>query len=137
MNQQSIQNRIESLDDATARRGLTTFARAQPPQPETQLTPALTQALREFAPEPTTDFVSEGDIAGAALRLLADDPHNQSIFTALIDGPAPMKMAILETAGVIVAVLVEAEGCLNHGLRGLRGLRRCSLLRVSNPTAQE
>jgi hypothetical protein len=110
MNHQSIQDRIQSLDDTTARRVLTIFARAQPPQPETQLTPALAQALREFAPEPAAGPVTEGDIARTALRLLADDPNHQPILTALIDGPAPQKMAILETAGVIVAVLIEKSG---------------------------
>ena len=47
-----IQDRISSLDDATARRVLATFARAQANPAETALTPELRQALREFAPAP-------------------------------------------------------------------------------------
>jgi len=109
MREDGLTDRLQSLDDATARRVLTTFARAQSPQPETQLTPALAQALREFAPEPAVGPVTEGDIARTALRLLADDPHHQPILTALINGPAPQKMAVLETAGVIVAVLIALQ----------------------------
>jgi hypothetical protein len=109
MPQASLTDRIQSLDDATARRVLTTFARAQSPQPETQLTPALAQALREFAPEPAAGPVTEGDIARTALLLLADDPHQQPILTALINGPGPQKMAVLETTGVIVAVLMALQ----------------------------
>lgn len=104
-----LTDRLQSLDDASACRVLTTFARAQSPQPETQLTPALAQALREFAPEPAAGPVTEGDIARTALRLLADDPSHQPILTALINGPAPQKMAVLETAGVIVAVLIALQ----------------------------
>ena len=43
-----LTDRIHSLDDATARRVLTTFARAQASQAATELTPALAQALRDL-----------------------------------------------------------------------------------------
>ncbi len=48
MSQLSVQDLIQSLDDATARRVLATFARAQATPTETALTPELRQALREF-----------------------------------------------------------------------------------------
>lgn len=105
-----IQDRIASLDDATARRVLATFARAQA-TPETALTPELRQALREFATGPETAAVSasEGDLARAALLLLADDPQHQPILATLIEGPAPTKFGVLETVAIISAVLVVLQ----------------------------
>ncbi len=61
MLQSSLTDRIHFLDDTTARRVLTTFARTQVPQAATELTAALVQALRDLAPEPATVPVSEGD----------------------------------------------------------------------------
>ncbi|MEI2783449.1 MAG: hypothetical protein V9H25_20345 [Candidatus Competibacter sp.] len=106
-----IQDRIASLDDATARRVLATFARAQATPTETALTPELRQALREFATGPETAAVSasEGDLARAALLLLADDPQQQPMLTALIEGPAPTRFGVLETVAIVSAVLVVLQ----------------------------
>ncbi len=106
-----LRDRIASLDDATARRVLAIFARAQANPNETALTPELRQALREFATSPEVAAVSasEGDLARAALLLLADDPQQQPILTALIEGPAPTKFGVLETAAIISAVLVVLQ----------------------------
>ena len=106
-----IQDRIASLDDATARRVLATFARAQANPTETALTPELRQALREFATGPETAAVSasEGDLARAALLLLADDPQQQPMLTALIEGPAPTRFGVLETVAIVSAVLVVLQ----------------------------
>ncbi|MBL8254268.1 MAG: hypothetical protein JNJ76_11775 [Candidatus Competibacter sp.] len=106
-----LRDRIASLDDATARRVLAIFARAQANPTETALTPELRQALREFATSPEVAAVSasEGDLARAALLLLADDPQQQPILTALIEGPAPTKFGVLETAAIISAVLVVLQ----------------------------
>lgn len=106
-----IQDRISSLDDATARRVLATFARAQANPAETALTPELRQALREFAPAPEAAAVaaSEGDLARAALLLLADDPQYQPILTALIEGSAPAQFGSAKTAAVIAAVLIVLQ----------------------------
>ena len=106
-----IQDRIASLDDATACRVLATFARAQATPTETALTPELRQALREFATGPETAAVSasEGDLARAALLLLADDPQQQPMLTALIEGPAPTRFGVLETVAIISAVLVVLQ----------------------------
>lgn len=106
-----IQDRIASLDDATARRVLATFARAQATPAETALTPELRQALQEFATGPETAAVSasEGDLARAALLLLADDPQQQPMLTALIEGPAPTRFGVLETVAIVSAVLVVLQ----------------------------
>jgi hypothetical protein len=102
MPQLSVKDLIQSLDDATARRVLATFARAQTHPTETALTPELRQALQEFVPAPETAAVSanEGDLARAALLLLADDPQQQPMHIALIDGPAPTKFGVLETVAI-------------------------------------
>ena len=111
MPQFSMKDLIQSLDDATARRVLATFARAQATPAETALTPELRQALQEFAPAPETAAVSanEGDLARAALLLLADDPQQQPMLTALIEGPAPTRFGVLETVAIISAVLVVLQ----------------------------
>lgn len=107
----TIQDRIASLDNATTRRVLAAFARAQASPAETTLTPELRQALREFAsgPEAAAVPASEGDLARAALLLLADDPQQQPILAALIEGPAPTKFGVLETAAVVTAVLLVLQ----------------------------
>ena len=111
MPQFSMKDLIQSLDDATARRVLATFARAQATPAETALTPELRQSWREFAPAPETAAVSanEGDLARAALLLLADDPQQQPMLTALIEGPAPTRFGVLETVAIISAVLVVLQ----------------------------
>lgn len=107
MPQRSLQELIQSLDDATARRVLAIFARAQATPAEIALTPELRQALREFAtgPEAVAVSASEGDLARAALLLLADDPQQQPILTALIEGPAPAQFGPVKNAAIIAAVL--------------------------------
>lgn len=111
MPQRSLQEPIQSLNDATAHRVLATFARAQANPAETALTPELRQALREFATSPETAAVSasEGDLARAALLLLADDPQQQPILTALIDGPAPAQFGPVKNAAILAAVLLVLQ----------------------------
>ena len=105
-----IQDRIASLDDATARRLLATIARAQANPAETTLTPELRHALQGFMPDlAATVSVSEGDLARATLLLLADDPQQQPILAALIEGPAPTQFGVLETAAVVTAVLLVLQ----------------------------
>ena len=105
----SLTDRIQTLDDATARRVLNTSARAQASQAVPELTPAFVQALRDFASEPTPVSVTTGDAARAALLLLAQDPRQHAILTALIDGPAPERLGVLETTALISAVLIALQ----------------------------
>ncbi|HRC71587.1 MAG TPA: hypothetical protein PK880_03530 [Candidatus Competibacter sp.] len=106
-----IQDRIASLDDATARRVLDSIARAQSTSAETALTPALRQALRDFATgvEIAAVPASDGDLARAALLLLADDPQRQPILTALIEGPAPAQFGPVKNAAVVAAALLVLQ----------------------------
>jgi hypothetical protein len=111
MHQLSVKDLIKSLDDATARRVLDSIARAQTASAETALTPELRQALGDFATDIETATIpaSEGDLARAALLLLADDPQRQPILTALIDGPAPAQFGPVKNAAVITAVLLVLQ----------------------------
>lgn len=99
-----IQDRIASLDDATARRVLDSIARAQPAPTETALTPELRRALHDFATGAEAAVpASDGDLARAALLLLADDPQRQPVLTALIEGPAPAQFGPVKNAAVVAA----------------------------------
>ncbi len=111
MHQLSVKDLIKSLDDATARRVLDSIARAQTASAETALTPELRQALGDFATgiETATIPAGDGDLARAALLLLADDPQWQSILTALIDRPAPAQFGPVKNAAVITAVLLVLQ----------------------------
>ena len=111
MPQLPVKDLIQSLDDAAARRVLDSITRAQTASAETALTPELRQALREFATGPEVAAVpaGDGDLARAALLLLADDPQQQPILTALIEGPAPTKFGVLETTAVVTAVLLVLQ----------------------------
>ncbi len=106
-----IQDRIASLDDATARRVLDSIARAQTVLAETALTPELRRALGDFATgaEIAAVSASEGDLARAALLLLADDPQQQPILAALIEGPAPTKFGPVKNAAMVAAVLLVLQ----------------------------
>ncbi|MFO1428731.1 MAG: hypothetical protein U1F76_01100 [Candidatus Competibacteraceae bacterium] len=105
----SLTDRIQTLDDATARRVLTTFARAQVPQAAPELTPAFVQALRDFIPEPAPSRATTGDATRTALLLLAQDPQQHAILNALIDGPAPERLGVLETTALVGAVLIVLQ----------------------------
>ena len=111
MPQLPVKDLIQSLDDAAARRVLDSITRAQTASAETALTPELRQALREFATGPEVAAVpaGDGDLARAALLLLADDPQQQPILTTLIEGSAPTKFGVLETAAVVTAVLLVLQ----------------------------
>lgn len=107
MPQRSLQELIQSLGDATARRVLDAIARAQATATSAALTPELRQALRDFAavPETAAASTSDGDLARAALLLLSDDPQQQPILSALIEGPAPAQFGPVKNAAVVAAVL--------------------------------
>ena len=103
----TLQDRIASLDAATARRILDSIARARSNRAETALTAELRQALRDFASEPETAAVpaSDGELTRAALLLLADDPQQQPILRSLVEGPAPAQFGPVKNAAVVAAVL--------------------------------
>jgi hypothetical protein len=111
MHQLSVKDLIKSLDDATARRVLDSIARAQTASAETALTPELRQALGDFATDIETATIpaGDGDLARAALLLLADDPQQQPILTALIEGPAPAQFGPIKNAVVVAAVLLVLQ----------------------------
>jgi hypothetical protein len=100
----TLLHRIQALSDADAQRILTTFARNQPEYSDSTLSPELTTALRH-EPDLTAAAASIGDLARAALLLLADDPQHRPIIDAMTSQPPAQRFGLVETAAVIGAAL--------------------------------
>ena len=100
----TLPHRIQTLSDADAQRILTIFARNQPGYSDSTLGPELTAALRH-EPDLTAPATSTGDLARAALLLLADDPQHRPIIDAMTSQPPAQRLGLVETAVVLGAVL--------------------------------
>lgn len=100
----TLPQRITALSDADAQRILTTFATNQPGYSDRPLSPELTAALRQ-EPDLTASLASPGDLARAALLLLADDAQHRPILDAMTSQPPPQRLGLVETTAVIGAVL--------------------------------
>jgi hypothetical protein len=100
----TLLHRIETLSDADAQRILTIFARNQPGYSDSTLRPELTAALHH-EPDLTATDASAGDLARAALLLLADDPQHRPIIDAMTSQPPAQHFGLMETAVVIGVVL--------------------------------
>ena len=127
---------IQSLDDATARRALATVARtrmgesANEPPPDRELAGALAE-LFEVAPGVEG---SEGEVARAALLLLAEDPETAQAIEALVVGPSTRSFG----GGAEVAIAVAAIVALQTYVRFSRGKDgRWSLVIQKKPTELE
>jgi len=95
---------IQTLSDADAQRILTTCARNQPGYSDSTLSSDLTTALRH-EPDLTVTTASAGDLARAALLLLADDPQQRPIIDAMVSQPPAQRFGVVETAVVMSAIL--------------------------------
>lgn len=107
----NIADRIRSLDDTAAARLLATTARPhmRAPGVETSLALDLAAALSQASGGPPPGAApSDGDIARAALLLLADEPSTALAIAALLDGPTPERfdITLAEAAGVVTFALV-------------------------------
>ena len=80
------------------------LCRNQPGYSDSTLSPALTAALRH-EPDLTATTASIGDLARAALLLLADDPQHRPIIDAMTSQPPAQRLGLVETAAVMGAVL--------------------------------
>jgi hypothetical protein len=103
--------RIASLDDPTALRLLSTVARPRlrAGNLETSLTPDLGDALRDAFGPPSSVRPTDGDLARAALLLLAADPAMEPPLAALLDGPQPERFDAIETVSLLVGALVVLQ----------------------------
>ena len=107
----NIADRIRTLDDIAAARLLATAARPhmRAPGVETSLAPDLAAALGQASGGPPPGAApSDGDIARAALLLLADEPSTAPAIAALLDGPTPESFdtSLPEAVGVVTLALV-------------------------------
>jgi hypothetical protein len=100
----TVQDRISKLTDTDACRILANFASHQPGYHEQPLTPEVGEALRSD-PELSASVAGEGDLARAALVLLADDPLHRPIIEAMVTNPAAVQYGLVETALVVSGVL--------------------------------
>ena len=100
----ALPHRIQALGDADARRILTTFARNQTGYSNSTLSPELTAAL-SHEPDLTATAASPGDLARAALLLLADDPQHRPIIDAMVSQPPAQQLGLVETAVLMSAIL--------------------------------
>lgn len=107
----NIADRIRTLDDITAARLLATAARPHMHAPgvETSLAPDLAAALSQASGGPPPGVApSDGNIARAALLLLADDPSTAPAIAALLDGPKPERFDVTLAEGVGILALALA-----------------------------
>ncbi len=102
---------IANLDDKTALYVLNTIARYElsADGKEETLTPEEQTALRnEFCPAGVEGGVTDGDLARAALQVLACEPKLATRIDDLARGPKPDQMAIDFVTGVVVVTLAIA-----------------------------
>ncbi len=106
-----MQARIAALDDAVALEIVSRYARAQLREGglEEQCTPDVRQALSEAFGAPAGEEVSEGDLARAALAVLAEDPGNHPMLDAMLHGPPPQRLGFAATVAVVTCALVVLQ----------------------------
>jgi len=110
----NIHQEIGTLSDAAAVELLVAFVRSQPPDDTTPArldAPLLENLTTAFgAHGEATPPVSEGELARAALLLLADAPEYAQGVAALIANPPPKQfMGVSGAAVIIPAVLIVLQ----------------------------
>ncbi len=114
-----MQDEIQRLDDGRALYILSTFAQARMRRVEceTSVEHGLGRAIREellrsfgeAEGESTTNPVSDGDLARAALLVLLENPENRDGIRALVNGPQPERFLGVELIAAVVAGLVVLQ----------------------------
>ena len=112
MNEETpVQAKIATLDDRAALDIVTRYAaaRLRAGELETECTPDIRQALTDEFGTSTAGEVSEGDLARAALAVLAEDPRNHDMLQAFLDGPPAERMGVAATIAIVTAALVVLQ----------------------------
>jgi hypothetical protein len=100
---------ISFLDDSTATRILESISRAHGggPSGESELSEALREAMREESGvQPTPNPVSDGDVARAALQVLAQNDDFEKIIKTMAKNPPPEKLGIPVTELALLTAVV-------------------------------
>jgi hypothetical protein len=108
----TIDDRIASLGDLDAIGRLQRFSRAQPKHdvPSTLDASVCEQFRAELdLSEESVRTPSEGELARAALRVIASDPEHQIGMQALLDHPQTEKFVVVETAVLVPLVLIALQ----------------------------
>src|SRR4051812_18226189 len=108
----TLDDRITSLSDPEAIGLLQRFSRAQPKcEVPSAFDVSVSEQMRaelglsdEAVPIP-----SEGELARAALRVIASDPEHQIGVQALLDHPQGERFAVVETAVLVSLVLIALQ----------------------------
>jgi len=107
-----LNERILALSDPNALAALQRFSSSQIPTnvPQT-IDTTLAQQIRDEAglPSVATPSVSQGDIARAALQLLAADPAHREGIQYLLDNADGARFNAVEWAGLASAVLIVLQ----------------------------
>ena len=108
----TLDDRIAALGGAEAVALLQRFSRAQPKVDvpfalDASVAKQMCEELR-LSPE-TGKSASDGELARAALRLVASDPEHRTGIEALLKHPQTESFAVIETALVVSAVLVVLQ----------------------------
>jgi hypothetical protein len=127
-----MESEIRDLSDRRATWILTTIAEHVPAPggDEVELTAELREALaRQLEVRPQGEPASDGDVAREALVLLAQDSTLGPAVTAMVENPAPMRMALEPTSALVLAAAVlmvlkthfeikrDAQGCWTFQLK--------------------
>src|SRR3954451_14800479 len=108
----TLNDRIDLLSDLEAIDLMQRFSRAQPKcEVPSLLDTSVSEQMRaelglsdEAIPPP-----SEGELARAALLVIASDPEHRIGVQALLDYPQSEKFAVVETAMVVSLVLIALQ----------------------------
>lgn len=103
-------NFITQLDDQTAEMVLQRISQSKLNRDgvESELSPEWEVALRDFAVD-ATSTPANGDLARAALMLLAEDPGEREKIRMLVENPAPQSFDFGATVGIVTASIVVLQ----------------------------
>jgi hypothetical protein len=100
---------ISALDDGASTRILESISRAhgEGRSGESELSEGLREAMREeFGIQPGPNPVSDGDVARAALQVLAQNDDFEEIITTMAKNPPPEKLGIPVTELALLTAVV-------------------------------
>lgn len=124
MQQTPLLSAIAALPDDTAQRILESYIKARGADVPVELSKSTVQSLIRNAAAPAAGAApppraTDGDLARAALALLALDPQAQDAIRAMVTGPQLRSFFVAEVAVLTLAVSVlMSSGTLTKGPNG-------------------
>jgi len=129
-----LAHKIERLDDEHAVSMLKSIASAQAPLVDVpELAPEFTASLREEFPASADAVAGDGDLARAALMLLAGDPDYAPLIEARIDAPDAQRFAVGEIA-LSAAVFTVLASSIEFEVTSDKNGRKSWTFRYTKPS---